>query len=244
MCIWFYDPAYIWFVLIPTLLISAGAQIYIKRTFSKWSQIKNSKGVTGAQAAKTIILAENLGSTFPARNDCQAVTGTGLCLAQVPGNLTDHYDPQSRVVRLSESVAGKNSVAAMAVAAHELGHVQQHETGSFLIKMRNVLVPAVQISPMISYVLLLFGFIFNATGMIWLGIIFFGLLVLFSILTIPVELDASRRGIKLLQASGLAVTEDDIGGTRSVLMAAAATYIAAAITSILQLLYLISRARR
>lgn len=239
-----YNPDYILLVMIPTLLISAGAQMYIQRSFARWGQVRNSRGVTGAQTATTLIRAEHLGETFPPRSDCRAVEGTGLCLAPIAGSLTDHYDPRSRIVRLSESVAGVNSVAAMAVAAHELGHVQQHETGSALIKMRNILVPAMRISPNTSYILLMLGFFLGSTGLISLGIMIFGLTVLFALLTVPVELDASRRAIKMLQETGVATTEDDINGARAVLRAAALTYVAAAVTAVIQLLYLISRMQR
>jgi hypothetical protein len=132
----------------------------------------------------------------------------------------------------------------MAVTAHELGHVQQYQTGSGLIKMRGFLLPALQFSPTISYICILMGLWWNMTGMLWLGIIFFGLMVLFSILTLPIEIDASRRGTKLLQEAGLMQNENDASGSRAVLTAAALTYLAAAVTSILQLLYYISVANR
>ena len=157
--------------------------------------------------------------------------------------MTDHYDPRSHTVRTSEGVAGKHSVAAMAIVAHELGHAQQHENGSLLIKMRNVLVPAVRVSPQIAYLLIIIGLIFNLTGAFTLGIVFYGLVVLFSVLTLPVEFDASRRGLKLLDEAGLMVNEQDRKGSRGVLMAAGATYLAAAITAVIQLLYLLSRRR-
>ena len=153
------------------------------------------------------------------------------------GPLTDHFDPGDNVVRLSDPVATQPSVASMAVTAHELGHVQQYQTGSGLIKVRGFLLPALQFSPTISYIAILFGLWFNMTGLLWLGILFFGLMVLFSLLTLPVEIDASRRATKLLREAGLMRDENDAKGTRAVLTAAALTYLAAAITSILQLLY-------
>lgn len=162
----------------------------------------------------------------------------------VRGDLTDHYDPRTHTVRLSEGVATKKSVAAMAIVAHELGHAQQHEHNSFLITARNVLVPAVRFSPTIAYILILIGFFFNLVGALWLGIAFYALMVVFSVLTLPVEIDASRRGIQLLKESGLVQIEEDERGARSVLTAAATTYIAAAVTAILTLLYYISIARR
>jgi Zn-dependent membrane protease YugP len=132
----------------------------------------------------------------------------------------------------------------MAVTAHELGHVQQYQTGSALIQVRGLLMPALQFSPTISYFAIFFGLIFNMTNMIWIGIFFFGLMVLFSFLTLPIEIDASRRGLKLLNEAGLMKTGQDKSGARAVLTAAAMTYLAAAVTSLLQLLYYISLARR
>ena len=162
----------------------------------------------------------------------------------VSGNLTDHYDPRTNTVRLSDGVANRHSVAALAIVAHELGHAQQHEHNSFLITMRNFLVPAVSLSPRIAYFLIIIGLIFNLAGAFWLGVLFYGLMVIFSIVTLPVEIDASRRGRKLLNESGLMVSEQDETGSQRVLMAAASTYIAAAVSAVLQLLYYISIGRR
>jgi len=226
---WFIDPTYFWYVLIPTLILSAGVQIYLKSTFKKYSQLKNHNGMNGMQ----------VGTQLFARTSLNAIP-----LQRVKGSLTDHFDPGANVVRLSDPVATQPSVSAMAVCAHELGHVQQYQTGSGLIKMRGFLLPALQYSPTLSYVAILFGLIFNFTGLIWIGIIFFALMVLFSILTIPVEVDASRRGLKLLTEAGLLESEADATGAKKVLTAAALTYLAAAVTSILQLLYYISVAQR
>ena len=223
------DPTYFWCIFIPTLLISLFVQVYLKSTFSKWSQVRNSAGVTGMQVGQILF-----NKTSP----------KGIPLERVHGDLSDHFDPGANVVRLSDSVATRNSVAAMAVCAHELGHVQQYQTGSGLIKMRGALLPALQFSPMLSYIAILFGLIFNMANLIWIGIFFFALMVLFSILTLPVEIDASRRGLKLLREAGLMQTDEDAQGSKAVLTAAALTYLAAAVTSILQLLYYVSLARR
>jgi Zn-dependent membrane protease YugP len=177
------------------------------------------------------------------RNSDTSVNTSSIVFEKVAGQMTDHYDPRSHTVRMSEGVAGKHSVAAMAIVAHELGHAQQHENGSLLIKMRGVLVPAVRVSPQIAYFLIFIGWIFNLSGAFQLGILFYGLVVLFSLLTLPVEIDASRRGLKLLEQSGLMVSDQDRLGSRRVLTAAGATYVAAAITAVLQLLYLMSRRR-
>jgi hypothetical protein len=173
-----------------------------------------------------------------------AVNRSTIGFERVPGELSDHYDPRTHTVRLSEGVATEKSVAAMAIVAHELGHAQQHENNSFLISMRNVLVPAVRFSPQVAYILILIGFLFNIAGALWLGILFYALMVVFSVLTLPVEIDASRRGIQLLRESGLIEVEQDERGARNVLTAAASTYVAAAVTAILTLLYYITIARR
>ena len=225
----FIDPVYFWLVLIPVMVISAGVQIYLKSTFNKWSQVRNSPGLDGM----------HVGQQLYDRTSLEPVP-----LQHTSGTLTDHYDPGANVVRLSDPVATQPSVAAMAVTAHELGHVQQYQTGSALIGMRSFLLPALQFSPTISYIAILMGLIFNLTGLLWIGILFFALMVLFSILTLPVEINASRRGLRLLDEAGLMSAEQDAKGARQVLTAAALTYLAAAIASILQLLYYISVARR
>ena len=173
-----------------------------------------------------------------------AVNRSSIGFERVGGQLTDHYDPRTHTVRLSEGVATTKSVAAMAIVAHELGHAQQHENNSVLISARNVLLPAVRFSPMIAYVLIFIGLIFNLIQAFWLGILFYGLLVIFSVLTLPVEIDASRRGIQLLKEAGLIQVEQDEQGARNVLTAAASTYIAAAVTAILTLLYYVALAGR
>lgn len=225
----FFDPVYMLYVFIPTMLLSLGVQIYLKRSYAKWSKVRNSTNLTGTQVGEALFQRTNL---------------MNIPLEVVPGQMTDHFDPRANVVRLSQGTASQPSVAAMAIAAHELGHVQQYQTGSALIKARNFLVPAVQFSPMISYAAIMIGLILNITGLFWVGIAFFGVMVFFTILTLPVEFDASRRGLKLLTEAGLMGSREDQQGARSVLRAAALTYVAAAVTSILQLLYYISIANR
>ena len=168
----------------------------------------------------------------------------GISLTRVPGQLTDHYDPRTRTVGLSDAVAGQPSVVAMAVTAHELGHAQQHEQNSILMQMRSFLVPAVQVSPLLAYGMIFLGLFLGITGLFWLGILVFGVMVVFTLLTLPVELDASRRGLVLLNEAGLLQTAEDSTGSRQVLTAAALTYVAAAVTAVLQLLYFISLGNR
>jgi hypothetical protein len=228
----FFSSNYIFLVLLPTLLLSFLAQQYVRSSFQKWSKLKNTSGMTGVDVARRIMERTNV---------------TGVQLEQSPGGqLSDHYDPRTHTVRMSEEIATIPSVAALAITAHELGHAQQHQEKSPLIAMRNFLLPAVRISPQISYALIFAGFIFNATGLLTLGVIFYGVVVLFMILTLPVEFDASARGMKLLEESGLFVADEERSGARQMLNAAALTYVAAAVTAVLQLLYylsLISRRR-
>jgi Zn-dependent membrane protease YugP len=220
---------YLLYVFIPTLILSLLAQFFVTSAYGKWSKVRNGAGMSGARVAEQIFKRTNVRS---------------LPLEGTPGQLSDHFDPQQNVVRLSQGTATVPSVAAMAVVAHELGHVQQYQENSILIAARQFLVPAVRFSPMVGYLMIIFGLMLQISGLFWLGIAVFGLMVVFMILTLPVEIDASRRGLKLLEASGLMVTEEDRSGARQVLMAAALTYVAAAITAVLQLLYFISLGSR
>jgi Zn-dependent membrane protease YugP len=224
----YFDSTYLLFIFLPILVMSLGVQIYLKSTFSKWSQVRNSSAVTGMDAARALF----------ARTDLKEIP-----LQPTRGALTDNFDPRHQVVNLSEPVASKPSVAAMAVVAHELGHVQQYQKGSALMGARSFLVPAVQFSPIISYGAIFAGLIFNSAGLLLIGIVFFGLLVLFSLLTVPVEIDASRRGIAMLRQAGLVANDSDARGSKAVLTAAAMTYLAAAVGAVLQLLYFIMLAR-
>lgn len=217
----FFDPVYIIFVMIPAVILSGVAQFFVRNAYNTWSQRANGSGLSGPEAAQRIM----------------AQAGLNVTLERTEGQLTDHYDPSSHTVRMSEGVAGTNSVAAMAIVAHELGHAQQHQENSPLIVARTFLLPAVQVSPTLSYGLIFAGLLFGATGLAWLGVLVFGISVLFMVLTLPVEIDASRRGLKLLEQSGLMATAEDRNGSRGVLTAAALTYFAAAVTSILQLVY-------
>ena len=233
----FFDSLYL-LIFVVTLVISLAAQMYIKSAYGKWSKVANSHNLTGLQVGQELLRGTDLGATY------QISKGTGVQFQGIAGNLTDHYDPRTHTVGLSQGVATQPSVASMAIVAHELGHAQQYAAKSPLIAARSFLLPAVRVSPMISYGLLMVGFILNMTGAIYLGILFFGITVLFSVLTLPVEFDASRRGLKLLAEAGLMTSTEDQRGARTVLRAAAATYVAATITAILQLLYYLALANR
>jgi hypothetical protein len=220
---------YLLLVILPTLVLSGLAQWWVRSAYSKWGQIPNGAGLNGVQVAQTLYERAGLAP---------------VPLQGVDGNLTDHFDPGNNVVRLSQGVASQPSIASMAIVAHELGHVQQYQQRSPLIAARSFLVPAVRFSPMLASGLILAGFLFRATGLLWLGIICFGVTLVFMILTLPVEFDASRRGLKMLDASGLFTNAQDRQGAQSVLTAAGMTYVAAAVTALLQLLYYVSIASR
>lgn len=223
------DPTYFLLVAIPTMLLSALVQFHLKSSFAKWSQVSNTERMTGLQVAQTLFARTALNP---------------IPVERVSGSLTDHYDPHDNVVRLSGPIANQTSIAAMAVTAHELGHVQQYQTKSPLIAARSLLLPALQFSPTISYIAFTLGILFNMANLMWVGILFFGLMVLFSVLTLPVELDASRRGLRLLKEAGILDTRQEETGARQMLTAAAMTYLAAAITSLIQLFYYINLAQR
>jgi Zn-dependent membrane protease YugP len=232
---WYLDPLYV-ALFVATLLISLGAQLYITRTFGRWNTVRNSIGLTGKQIGILLLSRASFGG--------QHGDATGITFAEVPGKLSDVFDPRNRRIGLSAAVSQGNSIAAMAVVAHELGHAQQSAEGTVAMKARAFLVPALTFSPTVSYLCILFGLIFNVTGLLYLGILFFGLMVVFTLLTLPVEIGASRRAIKMLREGRLVTTAQEESGVRSVLTAAALTYVAAAVTSILTLLYYLSIARR
>lgn len=224
----FFDTNYLLLVMVPSLILSIGAQFFVRSAFSKWGKTRNSAGLTGLEIGERIKLSAGL---------------MGVQFEGTPGELSDHFDPSSNVVRMSEDIATKPSVAAMAIIAHELGHAQQYQEKSMLISLRSFLVPAMQFSPKIAYGLIFAGFIFNATGLLWAGIAFFAVVVGFMLLTLPVEFDASRRGMKLLEQTGI-MSGQDASGARQMLTAAALTYVAAFVSALLTLIYYISVASR
>jgi Zn-dependent membrane protease YugP len=218
----FFDPTYLILVFLPTLVITGLAQAWVKGAYQKWGNIANSRRVTGYDTAQTLM------------RDGE-VMQVGV---DVGGkDLSDHYDPTKGVVQLSPGVASQSSVAAMAIAAHEFGHVQQHQRNSALMAMRTALVPGATWGPGLGIYMMIFGLILNFTGLAMIGLILFGAATLFTIITLPVELDASRRGLKMLHETGLIASPQDAEGARAVLTAAAFTYVAAVATSMLQLLY-------
>lgn len=223
-----FDNVYILYVFLPALVLSLGAQAYLSMTYRKWENEANSRNMTGQEVGNFLLRNTNL---------------SGVMFEGTPGRLSDHYDPRSHTVRMSQDIATKPSVASMAIVAHELGHAQQHQEESVMIAMRNFLVPAMTISPNVAMGLIFAGLIFNASGLITLGALFFGVVVVFMLLTLPVEIDASRRGLRMLSETGLISTTEDRSGARAVLTAAAMTYVAAAVQAVLQLIYFISLSR-
>jgi Zn-dependent membrane protease YugP len=221
----------------------------VTSAYKKWSKVRNGMGLTGLQVGQAIVDRTPLGDFVNAPQAIQAggqVGGDGSTIRfqRVGGELSDHYDPRTHAVSLSDGVATQPSVAAMAIVAHELGHAQQHEQASVLITMRNFLVPAIRFSPQIAYFMIFLGFIFRSSGLIYLGALFYGVMVLFTLITLPVEIDASRRALVLLREANLVQAEQDAAGARQVLTAAAMTYVAAAVTAVLTLLYYLSMANR
>lgn len=247
--LFYIDPVYL-LLMIVTLVISGAAQFFVTSAYKKWSGVSNAMNMTGVQVGQAIVDRTPLGDFVNAPKAVQAsgqfgaTAGSTIRFQRAAGQLSDHYDPRTHSVSLSEGVANQPSVAAMAIVAHELGHAQQHEQASVLISLRNVLVPAIRFSPQVAYFLIFLGFIFRSSGLIYLGALFYGVMVLFTVITLPVEIDASRRALALLRESNLIQDESDAAGARQVLTAAAMTYVAAAVTAVLTLLYYLSLANR
>lgn len=224
-------------LMLVTIAIGGATQLYIKSTFSKWSNVPTQRGMTGGQVAQAILEANGIHAKVG-----QATGEGSVEVRQVGGHLTDHYDPRTGIVALSEPVYGSSSVSAVAVAAHEVGHAIQDAENYTWGEIRTKIVPVVNFGSSMAGVLIFFGFIVGLTQLIWVGIAGYSLAVLFQIVTLPVELNASKRALVHLTESGI-VTAGESGGARQVLTAAALTYVAAALISILNLLYYIGIAR-
>ncbi len=215
----YFNPMYFVFVL-PALLLAFYAQAKVRGAYAKYGKIANERRLTGLDAARIILGPEGL-------NDVQ--------IEGIAGELTDHYDPRARTLRLSAGTARQPSIAALAVTAHEIGHALQDHTGYAPLRMRSAIVPAVQVSAWVGPILFLIGLWF-APQLAWLGIIFFAMGAVFALITLPVEFDASRRGLRLLRTYNLA-SNQELGGARAVLDAAALTYVAALAQTLATLLY-------
>jgi uncharacterized protein len=240
-----FDPTWILLMVISTVLGFA-TRGYINSTYRKWSEVPLSGGLTGAQVAQAILVGNGLagsGATVTSQ------TGqVGVRVQPIGGALTDNYDPRDKTLNLSEGVYGSSSVAAAGVAAHEAGHAVQDASGYVWGRVRSLLVPAASFGSQAAWILILVGaFLGAASGLgrsvVVLGLAFYACAVLFQVVTLPVEFDASRRAMGSLEASG-ALTSEQLSGARQVLTAAALTYVAAALIAVMQLIYLLGFLRR
>lgn len=221
----FYDPMYFIYIL-PGFVLALIAQIWISSAFSKNSKLSTGSNITGQQAAQIIKEGENFSVDIVIQGE----------------KLSDHFDPTKDTVSIS-TASLEDSVASVAVVAHEFGHVQQKFTNSLLFSIRTGLVPIVNIGSRLGYILIIVGLIFNILGLAEIGLILFALTTVFALITLPIEIDASKRAFKLIRKYNL-ISESRIGGAKSVLNAAAMTYIAALLTSLLNVLYYASLIRR
>jgi len=226
---WFWDPTYFIFAL-PALILALYAQWRVQSAYNKWLRIRNGSGITGLDAARVLLRANNL---------------QHIGIEAAPGMLTDHYDPRTQTMRLSPQVAQSNSVAAIAVVAHEIGHAVQDAEAYLPLKLRTAIVPGVQIGSWLGPILFFIGFFLSTYyrtpvgyQIAWLGVLFFAGALVFAFATLPVEFNASARAKAMLIDTGL-VYADEINGVRSVLDAAALTYVAAAAQALSTLLYYI-----
>ncbi len=219
----FYNPYYLLFML-PGLLLMMLAQWYVKSTYGKWSRVPLRQGWTGAEVA-----------AYLARR-----AGLSVRIEMVRGWLSDHYDPRTRTLRLSPEVYHGRTVAAAAVAAHELGHAVQHAQNYLPLHLRTAMVPAVNIGSYLGWIFILIGLMLRLTELAWLGVIIFSGGALFALVTLPVEFNASARAKKLLQTTGIISHPEEAKGVQQVLTAAALTYVAALVVALLQLLYYVS----
>jgi Zn-dependent membrane protease YugP len=220
----FLDPTYLCFMA-PAFILMMLAQWYVSSSYNKWSRVAVRSRLTGAEAAQRLISSGGL---------------YNVNVQPIQGNLTDHYDPRSKVLSLSPGVYQGNSVAALAIAAHELGHAMQDKDGFLPLKLRAALVPAVNIGSYLGWILLIIGIIIKSTGIAWLGVLVFSVGLVFALATLPVELNASARARQLLTNSGLIAGTDEERGVSTVLNAAALTYVAAVVTAAMQMMYYVS----
>jgi len=208
-------------LFIGTLVLTLGVQWWLRSTYGRWERVANASGLTGADTARAILRANGL-------HDVK--------VEAVPGQLSDHYDPRTKTVRLSEAHFRVPSVAGAAVAAHEVGHALQHAKAYAPLQLRSSLVPVAQIGQNFGPWIVIGGFMLGVAGMVEVGIALFGAAVLFQLVTLPVEFDASKRAVVEMERLGLA-TSADVGGSKQVLNAAALTYVAAAAASVAYLMY-------
>jgi hypothetical protein len=209
----------------PAFILMMLTSWYVKSAYNKWSRVQASSRLTGAQAAQRLIQNSGL---------------YGVRIEGVRGNLSDHYDPRSKTLRLSEGVANNPSVAAVAIAAHELGHALQDAEDYIPLRFRAALVPAVNVGSWLGWILIMIGLFLQMYNLAWMGVLVFSGGAIFALATLPVELNASARAKQLLADTGIIQTEQERRGVNNVLNAAALTYVASLVTAVLQLLYFAS----
>jgi Zn-dependent membrane protease YugP len=217
----FWDPTMI--LLIPALILGLWAQAKVRSAFKKFSQVRAASGMTGAQAARSLLDRAGL---------------SDVAIEPIAGNLTDHYDPRTRVLRLSEGVYASNSLAALGIAAHETGHALQDKAGYWPMRVRSTLVPVAGLGSTMLFPLMIGGFLFGIKPLITIGIVLYSAAVLFHLVTLPVEFNASSRALAMLETTG-ALAPQEMGGARAVLSAAAMTYVAATLAAVLTLIRLL-----
>ena len=216
---YYFDPYY-WVILMPAFLLALLAQLNVSSTFNRYSRIAGRRGLTGAQAAEAVLRANGV---------------YGVRIERVAGRLSDHYDPRTNVIRLSDAVYGSSSIAAVGVAAHEAGHAVQYAQEYGPIKVRGAIIPVCNFSSQISILLIILGFVLYSQPLFAVGVILFAVATVFQVVTLPVEFNASRRAIRCLEETHL-LDDQELRGARKVLGAAAMTYVAALLVSIAHLL--------
>jgi uncharacterized protein len=216
-----FNPIFLLFI-IPPILLMLFAQWRVKSTFGKYSKIPNQRGLSGAEAARKILDDNGL---------------FDVPVEHIDGELTDHYDPRARALRLSTPVYAGRSVAALGIAAHEAGHALQHSEGYAPLQVRSLLVPAATFGSNLGWIMILGGVILQFTAVAWLGILFFAAGTIFALVTLPVEFNASSRAMAMLTTNGMIVTQDEQQQNQQVLNAAALTYIAGFLAALMQLIY-------
>jgi Zn-dependent membrane protease YugP len=227
----YYNVLYLIFGL-PALLLAFYAQYKVRSAYNKYSKIANERHLTGLEAARVLLRSNSLGS---------------VDVEGAPGQLSDHYDPRSKTLRLSEGVAHSSSVAALGIVAHEVGHATQDATGYFALRLRGGLVPVLTLGSYLGPILFMVGLLFQSFDLAVVGVVFFAAAAVFALITLPVELNASGRAMKMLQSSGLVASASEEKGVKSVLSAAALTYVAAvaqALSTLLYYVFLLSGMRR
>ncbi len=225
-----FDWTYIVFI-IPCIIITLICQVNVKSTFSKYSKIRNSRNMTGAQAAEYVLRQNGV---------------TGVRIEHIAGSMTDHFDPRTNVIRLSDTVYDSNSVAAVGVACHEAGHAVQHAQNYLPNRIRSAVLPVARLGSSLSWIFIIIGLCFTQRigfVMLYIGILLFALSVLFTVATLPVEFNASKRALETIRKGDL-LYGDEYTGAKRTLQAAAMTYVAAALTAIMQLLRLLVIAQR